>query len=150
MTTKRRLQASSQYSEKIKETLILLRGDFELSNREIALNLGVGENYLSNVFNGGKAGSEQLLKGLELLKEVIELRKQVASAKSPIAQEIAAIRQRLDEMERSVGPKYPEHPPQNWVMNEEKTASLNEEGKRALTEALQLVLKEAKKTAGSA
>jgi transcriptional regulator with XRE-family HTH domain len=84
------VQQEINLNAKIKALLIELRSDLGLSNREIAENISVSETYLSNVFNGSKEGSEQLLAGLKLLRRVIELE----SAPPPKTD-----RERIEELE---------------------------------------------------
>lgn len=115
-------QQKSLLLEKIKDILILLRGEFGYSNREIADKVGVGENYLSNVFNGGKAGSAQLLAGLLLLKELTVLKR--SGVNQELARELEAMKKRIEEVQQQTSSRYPEHKPQHLAMNErgERTA----------------------------
>lgn len=111
------MQQEISLGTNIKAVLIELRNNYGVSNREIAERICVSESYLSNVFNGGKEGSEQLLAGLRLLKRVIELENQPPPKTNrelilELAERVAMIEKGL-----KIAP-YPPHRSQASVLNE--------------------------------
>jgi transcriptional regulator with XRE-family HTH domain len=82
MTSSLTKQENLAPKAKIVELLILLKSSEGFTNREMAAQLGVNENYLSRVTNGRAAGSEQLLAGLRLLLELENLKKEVVELRA--------------------------------------------------------------------
>jgi transcriptional regulator with XRE-family HTH domain len=70
MTSGETVQQENSLQEKISACLILLKRNFGFSTREVAARVGMNENYLSGVLNGKRAGSDQLLKALEMLQTI--------------------------------------------------------------------------------
>jgi transcriptional regulator with XRE-family HTH domain len=80
MTSRKIAQQELAPKAKILASLMLLRNTYGLTGRQIAGLLGVNENYLSRVFNGKEAGSNQLASALDMLLELTKIRQEQEEA----------------------------------------------------------------------
>lgn len=72
MTLEHKTQQESRLQSKIKEILIDIRSENQITLTDIASRLGVANAHFNKVANGKKKGSRQLLMGLEMLRHVLK------------------------------------------------------------------------------
>jgi len=121
MTTRQTLQHKIDESSKISEHLMTLRQNFALSNREIASRLGVSEAFVSRALHGKTTSGRQFLAGLELLLELTILKR--TGVNQVLALELKSMKDRIEELQTQIIPRYPEHRPQNLAVNDDDVSS---------------------------
>lgn len=82
MTQRITLQHKIAAADNIKDLLIRLRSQFGFTNRALAARIGVNENYLSRVYNGGENPSQLFCHCIALLIELETLKLETESLRA--------------------------------------------------------------------
>jgi transcriptional regulator with XRE-family HTH domain len=121
MTLAHSKQHKNDVNSIILANLIELRELYGLNWKIIGEKVGVAPSTISRIFIGKSTGGRQLLAGLELLKELTILKR--TGVNQQLAGELETMKQRIEDLQRQISPKYPEHRPQNAALNEPKVTA---------------------------